>query len=372
MSPDLGSALRGLTSDQPLQPPDRLSSVTHRARRIRRTRASVAVAAVVAVTAPIGLLLSASGGGRPAPVAGQPVTGWPDRSPAADRGVAEGAVGQWASHGPHPVADLRWLYRGAVEVPGGARLYVASWVADGQVVLAWVQRSDVDDLGSSLASPDGDIWKVLQQPATPSTQIVGAYLPRVGAETIDDNYLFVLAAPGRRTLHWQADALPYAPTSTDVRTTGELTSDNGVLTGWSGPIEGPIRVRLGASTALLALPTSEPRLLRAPAPDVPSGATSVGISAGSGQLGIDNNRSIGFSDASAEGTARVYLRCYGGGKIDVVLEDASGRTNRVLGHMPCDLQTHAVDLPAAHGSRLMSLMSDRLQVFTFRTVHVSS
>lgn len=363
MTTDLGPALHELTQDQPLQPADRIGSVTRRARRIRRTRIAVSVAAVLAVAAPVGLLLQPPSDDRSARYAARNAASWPERSPAQGRGVAQGALIQWVRDN-HQAGNVHWLYRGAVDVPGGAPLYVAAWVADGRAVVGFIERGKVDSAGTATDAA----WQ-LKDVRVDSADHLAVYLPRLEAGGFDeDNYVFLLADPRARSLRWQATPLPFSPTGPEIRTAGRLSSRNGVFRGWTGSVTGPLRVsfdELTSAPAPLATGGDYPQLVRVATPDVPNASPEhPGISAGAGQLDADN-RSVGYGDESSSGPATIYVRCYGGGRLTVRVDELPAAPgDHAVGSVPCDTTTGTVTLPASKG-RLLYLRGDRFQVFAF-------
>ena len=88
----LQDELTQLTASQPVQPADRLTAVTGRARRIRRNRSLAAAAAALAIAVPVGAVLTSAGTEtRSIDYTSTPDT-WPDRTPGGDTRLAEGAI----------------------------------------------------------------------------------------------------------------------------------------------------------------------------------------------------------------------------------------------------------------------------------------
>ena len=353
----LHDELTHLTSAQPAQPGDRLSSVTGKARRMKRTRNALVLAAVIGVAAPAGVL-AATIDRSPAKVdyAASPTT-WPDRSqPKADRAVADTALVAWQEEG-NVFGTQRWLYRGTVLVPGGTPQYVVAFVADDTLVVGHGVLKDKDESGNPQ-KPVVDGWQLKATDATTAPPVLSLYLMRLDRETLDDNWLFALAAPRSRTLTWDATPVPFAPTGTVEH--GSLHSTDGVFQGWTGRLAGRLTAHVGDATTPLTFPDGDPHLT--PVTDGPAFSAATSILGGAGQLD-ESSESVGYADDSAQGRATLRLRCYGGGRASVVLEGVG--PDNVIGSALCDDQEHTVALPAARGQRLLRLQGHELQVYTF-------
>lgn len=355
----LHDELHDLTGNQPTQPADRLSVVTRKARTMRRNRTLASVAAVVAFATPVGIALAANGGGAaPIDYAASPAT-WSDRSQSGEQGLADSALDRWASEGNPAVASPKWLYRGRVQVPGGTPQYVVAFVADSKVVMGFGSIKDKDDNGLPK-KPAVDGWQLKGIAVDDAPPVLSLYLLRLDTENLDDNWLFALAAPRSRELSWRTTPLPFAPVGGTIADHGSFRSSNGVFQGWTGAVSGRLTGTVGSVTTPLSFPDAAPQLT--PVVDGPQLGTAFGISAGAGQLDEDSS-SIGYSNESdsANGTARVRIRCYGGGRITVVDAD-----ERAVGSAACDNQEHSVALPAqSNGQRLVRLLGDTLQVYAF-------
>lgn len=356
----LDDAFQTLTADQPMQPVDRLGAVTRKATRLRRTRASLSLAAVLAIGTPIGLALTQhSSHPSSTTYVGSAIADWPERSPATGRGVAQGALVQWANEPNHPITDVHWLFRGPVDVPGGARLYVVAWIKDGQVVTGFVERRGVDNQGAPLAE-DGQTWQLTSAPALGDH--VGMYLLRLEAPIDDNNWLFVLGDPHARTLRWTSEPLPYAPTSSEVVDHGRLTSKDGVFQGWSGKVTGPLTVAFDnqpATPTALSVGGTDIQLLRAPALSQQGSLTPTsGFTSGSGQLAF-THPSVSLDAGSSTGPAHLTALCYGGGRMTVLADE------HVVGAITCDTTERTLELPSVSHGRTLQLRSDRQQVYRF-------
>jgi hypothetical protein len=360
--------LTQLTADQPAQPADRLGAVTSRAGRIRRTRVAVSALAALAIATPVALTLTNDGSSTARVVPASSPSSWPDRSPAGDRAVAAGALAQWSTDSGSSTASTHWLYRGPVSVPGGAPLYVVAWVADGKVVMGSVERSRVDGQGRSATT--GSPWELSDTPVAQAPTQLSLYLRRLAAvnstvavEVIADNWLFVLADPEARSLHWTAAPLENAPTGGDIVDEGSLRSRNGVFQGWTGTITGRLTSTVDHvldGTVPLRFPDDEPVLAGIPRTEIVSNPNL--IASGSGQL-FDADPSSEVNAFDPAPGSNVHLTCYGGGAITVVIDDVS------RGQLACDLQEHTVPVPDKAGQHTLHLRGDRFQVFDFVIDH---
>lgn len=398
---DLPTALRALADDQPLQPADRLSTVTGQARRVRRNRRLASGLATVALLVPAGVLALGSGGTDDLQPASTSLLHWPDRSTAEDRGVAQGALAEWTWRGREGALlaqDVRWLYRGRVDVPEGSDLYVAVFTAfDGakhSLVTARTAMSQVDAHGDDVEDddPSSSPWTLdttdLSTGAAPDH--VGLYLPYLGTGTVGSyehlNVVFLLAGPDARSMQWRSMPLPGAP---DVATTGNATAPNGVFVTPPVSLTGPVEVTtggadLGTGPVSVGFELGTPSL-RAPArPEVPAGWDDEG--GGSGQVSpgdgggyfsnLNGNRRLPMS---------VFARCYGGGALGFTLyplqtsgpigpdgeaEIAVSSQNAppvARGSVPCDGSSHRAFAPArvrTDGYELQ-LTPDRLQAYAY-------
>ncbi len=399
---DLRTTLRTLADDQPQQPGDRLAGVTRRATRIRRTRAAVSVAAVLAVAAPVGLVLADLRGSSQAQFAHTAVTTWPDRSAAADRGVAEGALAsyrQLASNLGENVSTAapRWLFRGTVTLPDHDDVYLAVFVTQHAgkdvVVTSRTRRSQVDALGVDRDNPEDPTsspWVSHEVAASSGLTHVGAYLGYQGEQPTTDpttqvttvdlrNTLFVLADPASRRLRWTQQPLPFAAAAvtTAVVPGGRLDSADGVFTVDTGPLTGPVSVSLenarGEELGADALSTTAtPDLVRPALPDVPAGWTQQLGSAGTTERQADGRWSspgnVSFASEQRAGRSlAVQARCYGGGSLRFTLEAASGSGALATGPVPCDGQSHEAlrhSVPRA-GFFIQVSGADRLMALQF-------
>lgn len=348
----LHDELAHLTSAQPAQPGDRLTSVTGKARRMKRTRNALALAAVVAVAAPVGVL-AATVDRSPAKVdyAASPTT-WPDRSSQADRSIADTAPTQWAAEG-NGFTTTRWLYRGKVLVPGGTAVYVVAFVSDDKVVMGFGELKTKDDNGQTRP-PAVDGWQLKGIDAKTAPPVLSLYLPRLNAGPHDDNWLFALAAPKSRELTWDATPVPFAPTGTVEH--GSLRSTDGVFQGWTGRLAGRLTAHVGDITTPLSFPDADPQLT--PVADAPEFRGGVGIVGGSGQLDEDS-ASTGYGGDGITRPMRLRVICYGGGTLTAYVNDVAG------GRATCDATEHVVTLPASPGQLILRLKGDSLQVYSF-------
>lgn len=355
----LHSDLHELAADQPTQPIDRLSSVTRKARRIRQARVAMSMTAALALLAPAGILLAnrESDAHSTTRFASTSVSTWTDRSTTADRAVAEGAVQQWRSSGG-TVTDLHWLYRGLVDVPDGAPLYVAAWTANGRVVMGSVERSTVDAQGAAEGKTP---WRLADEALDRAPELLTLYLPQIADGETGNNWMFVLADPRARTLRWTAVPLTAAPARTDIVDAGVLRSDDGVFQGLTGPITGMLRATVdesSAAPALLTFPDAEPRL--APVDDL-TALRSGSIAGTAGQV-TDGQVSDTEPTSAADDLTAVVVRCYGGGSLTLLLDGT------VTGTAPCDLRPHVVALHAIRGVRHhLQVRGERLQVYLVTT-----
>lgn len=364
--------LHVLTADQPAQPPDRLGAVLRRSRRVRRTRAVLAVAAVVALVAPLGLLATRAEP-RATSFAQTRVDRWPDRSLTADRGVADGALAAFRSlavpdgHTVDP-APPRWLYRGTVPVPDGNDAYVAVFLTrqDGApvVVTSSTRRGQVDDHGRDVGAPgDGSSvpWVARVQPVTPDLDHVGLYLGFQGREAVLEpvtgvpqadvrDVLFVLADPAARRLDWTQQPLPHAEEATGRTFSpgGTLSSPDGVFTGDAGSLGGPVSVALTDARGRVRpagplSPVATADLAPPAVPAVPAGWVQRFAASGGSERQADGSwsgpASLGLSDEVRGGTGAVVGRCYGGGVLQVRVEDGQGH-QAGRGSLACDGQSH--------------------------------
>lgn len=392
---ELGTALRALTTDQPLQPVDRLAAVTRKGQRIRRTRAVIAAAASVVLVA--GILLGAvslrpQGEER---VATTPVTQWPDRSLKGQTGVAEGALVDWQRRPGASSRPVTWLFRGSLPVPDHDDVYTAVFLSskDGEPVLvvSTTRRAQVDDSGRDRGgsqNPDDGTspWVARTAPVTSASDHVGLYLEH-GTQQYE-NVLFVLADPAARTLQWQMTALPHAVAAYDVTgaSGGSIRSDDGVFLGLAGALTGPVTVTVtdarGRTVAdgSLGGPLSQPGLASPPAPDVPPGWSERTSVRGQTELQEDSSWSgTALMDETVGVTGRLtgYIRCYGGGTMTFTLEDpdadgvvAGGPSPGPLSHgsAACDGQTHKAFPPHVVPRKgfFFHAFGDRLQAYAIR------
>jgi hypothetical protein len=395
---DLTSTLRTLTADQPVQPADRVETVTRRAKQLRRNRALAATAAAVALLAPAGLLVASAQRHKATSFAHTDLRTWPDRSYAADRSVAEGALASWEHDNPGSGA-VHWLFRGTVALPDHDDAYVAVFTATHEglpvLVTTTTRRSQVDGQGIDRENPQGldqgiSPWVSHEEPLS-GTQAdhVGLYLEysatTQSTEPAYRDVLLVLADPSARSARWQQDPLPGAITRPGVvpQPEGRLTSDNGLFVGDVGALTGPVRVLLtdkaGHSTTAssLARKLSQPGLASPPPPEVPSGWHQHVSSMGQSEQQADGSWS-GASQAESTGrpgTVAGYVRCYGGGFMSFAVTDPSkaasfgGPKALASGRAPCDGQTHvAFAAPAVPGGSAgyeVNVGTDRLQAYVY-------
>lgn len=347
-----------LTSDQPAQPGDRLMSVTRRARRIRRTRTLLVAAAVIAVAAPVGIALSAAGSDpRPAIVA-TAVSDWPDRSQPSDRLVANGAVAQWTSEGAR-ATGFRWLYRGVLESPGAPTLYAAAWVADGKVVTASAFRDALDPNGRPKGKDDKWVLTSIDVARVPSIISLLFFDPQHPRARPDNNRVLLLADPAARTLRWTTSPLPSAPTT--APRSGTLSSTNGVFDAWIGPLTGRLSASvegLPGDPLPLTFPDAEP-LLTLPAPPSTGSGTEV---ASGGDVAFADEAGLELGDVVLDRPGDIRIRCYGGGTLTVLVDDAS------VGAVACDLGEHAVQLTGSAGTHQVRLRGDHWQAISWVVV----
>jgi hypothetical protein len=395
---DLGPQLRALTSGQPAQPGDRVPGVTRRARRIRRTRAALAVAASLAVLAPAGVLVASSQHHEAARYARNDLSTWPDRSYAADRGVAEGAVAYWSSsssdEGGLRLTDrLHWLFRGTVPLPDQEDQYVAVFVADHGanrvLVISHTKRSDVNAHGASSNPDDVPMttpWVDQELPLTHALDHVGLYLQDFSTGH-NRNVLFLLAAPSARQVRLTSSPLPAGPRG-PVQWTAE--SRDGVFVSHPVTIDGPVTASVYGDPATWKQTFSfgtgqeNPHLVAPALPDVAARFSSLGTSPGDQSEQQDDGRwsFAGFSDSTDFGSRAVslYARCYGGGaahlsatSFDMTHDGAgngevtSAETGVAAADVPCDGHTHA----AFQGKRIprntlnLTWTTDRLQALSY-------
>lgn len=360
---DLGPQLRALTSGQPAQPGNRVPDVTRRARRIRRTRAVAAVAAAVAVLAPAGLLLSAAQRHQGAQYATSDVLSWPDRSYAADRSVAEGAVAYWTgtyddTGGLRLTDRLRWLFRGTVAMPDHADEYVAVFVADRGadrvLVVSHALRSAVDAHGQGsdpAAVPMTTPWVQQELPLAHRLDHVGLYLGHAGSApssglSANTNVLLLLASPDARATRFTSEHLaagPVGPVSSSAR------SSNGVFVSPPMSLDGLVQATVldsrGRARQTYAFGTgrSYPALVDAPAPDLPPTWQHVGGGSDQAQQQPDGSwTGSAFNDLNSNVHKPLTLlaRCYGGGAVAFVLspftEGAPTSPAAAHGSVVCD------------------------------------
>ncbi len=387
---DLHTDLRALTSDQPMQPGDRLAGVTGKARRIRRVRAAVSVAAVLAVAAPIGLLVLPDRGASTASYAGMPVTSWPDRSRPEKQGVAAGAVALFEANGGN-AAGMRWLYRGQV---GTTDDYVVAFVAEKDgvptVVIGTSQLSQEDSNGLSGREANGSYpWALHEQPVATVKHEVSTFLNSSDASTPSVLFpgqqvpdfratLVVIGDPNARRLTWTADPLPFAPT--EVTPSGVLTSSNGIFLSTPLRLNGLPTARLENSRGALGTPAvlgaldNQPNLVLPEPPvaqelerDLLGGSSSTTTNTGVRWSGA----SYGFGGDLVRHRFTTFVRCYGGGRLVATVEENNPRPGQVVPSeaAPCDGQTHEVlkNLSAPTADSSLSFSSDRLQVLSFVT-----
>ena len=340
---NLQTELHDLTAGPPAQPADRLLAVAGKARRLRRTRAALSIAAVLAIAAPVGLALQPQTTTQTS-YAGS--TTWPDRSQQADRPVAEGAVQQrHLFDSEAPVGDVRWLYRGTVQVPDGSTAYVAIWREAGQLVTAYTDLREVGDDGV----PDGGFSEGSESPFTPwrifsakedASPAVGVYLPYDQGLSGGKGAVLVLTDPGVTTLRWGVEPLANAPTEGGRLDSGELSGSDGVFTGDTGATVGPLTVTtLDSSKALVAQRLAIPNqsLMRPTLTGLPDNFNLLQGGSGEFDNNPDNGRSVGYaSDPTTK--AALFARCYGAGSITFLLGDR----NQVVGRAACDGNLHEV------------------------------
>lgn len=382
---NLQTDLQQLTADQPLQPADRLAHVTGRARRLRRVRAAVSVAAVLAVAAPVAVVLSTPTSSTGGQFAGSPVTSWPDRSLAADRSVAEGALATFAA-GEGDVTGARWLYRGQV---GSTDEYVAVFLArkEGEqvVVTARTQLSRVDERGRGGQEDEQTFpWATYTAPVTTVTDQVSTFVNTSAGSTSSLAFpseqvpdyrttLFVLGDPQARQAHWSATALPFAPT--DVTSEGDLTSAEGVFTSPALRLNGLPTVRVTDSrgrsgpVSTMGLGQDQPNLVL---PDAVGFTTQKGIIGGSGSTqrpergGAWTGAHHGYGVGQRGERVSAVVRCYGGGTLTLSMDADPAALSRT-GTVPCDgqLQQALSSVPLPNADVSFTYRSDRLQVVTF-------
>lgn len=368
--------LARLTAGQPLQPADRTSAVTRKARRMRRNRALVSGAAAVAVLAPVAALAVQHHETTTRYAHTSPAQ-WPDRSLARDRQVADGALAAYrkraeADQEQVDAAAPHWLFRGTLPVPDHDDLYLAVFVTrhDGKqvVVTSQTRRRQVDGHGRSAEPAEGSDglsdWVSEEVPLTPGLDHVGFYAEHQGDApgapdpvtmvSVPDerDALFVLADPGARVLDWTQHPLPFALEGTGAvehQDSGTLTSRNGLFFGEAGRLLGPVTVELAdghghrrAAGALSA--TSTPGLARPTVPSVPAGWTQHIGTSGNSERQSDGTWSApgGFADGSEypDKPFALQVRCYGGGTMHFALAPTAGGPRLATGSVPCDGQSH--------------------------------
>lgn len=394
---DLPTALRALTDDQPLQPADRVAAVTGRARRVRRNRRLVAGLAAVALLVPAGALTLGGGGDDNLQPAATSVLTWPDRSTAADRGVAQGAIEEhWNTglYGAEPPRDIRWLYRAPVRLPDGSVKYVAVFTATdtdlgGQprrsLFAATADRPAVDDEGVDRDRPDdvsSSPWVVRRVDAAIAADPLGLYL----AYGDHRNLLLLLADPDASAMSWQATRLPGAALTEDASGRGHST--NGVFLVDVGTLSGPVEVDLGHGSVRVEGPLGAPTLRPPDAPDLPAGWRS--LSGGTGQSQETGRWPVeGVALTDLNGVPRVPLtviaRCYGGGELAFTLYplqttgpiSAEGDADITVssetappaarGRVPCDGRSHRAFAPVSlrTGGLELRLTHDRPQSYAY-------
>jgi hypothetical protein len=392
---DLGAQLRALSSGQPAQPGDRVPGVTRRAGRIRRTRAAVAVAAAVAVLAPAGLLLTSARHDAGPQFAHSDVLTWPDRSYAADRSVAEGAVAYWTgtyddAGGLRLTDRLRWLFRGTVPMPDHADEYVAVFVADRGadrvLVMSHVLRSAVDAHGEGsdpAAVPMTTPWVQQEVPLARGLDHVGLYLWHQGrtsgsGSSANTNVLLLLASPDARGVRLTSEHLPAGPAG-PVQSSAR--SSNGVFVSQPMTLDGLVQATVldargrGRQTYAFGTGRAYPLLVDPPAPDLPPNWQMVG--AGSGQSAQQEDGSwtgSSFNDLNSNQHKPLTLlaRCYGGGTVTYALspftEGAPARPAAARGSVACDGATHQA-FPAVRITTpgwFLEEKPDRLQAITYQ------
>lgn len=370
----LHDELAGLTSAQPTQPADRLTAVTGRARALRRRRAAAAGLAVLALgVAGAGVVQLA----EPAPVryVATPADDWPDRSEPDAEDLGFSAFTEWFGPEDGTDAHLRWLYRGVVRLPAGAKV-VADFIATKDYVTYLVQaeidRSDLADNGTVLDPTR--TWGYVTTLDLATVRTAPSHLEHHFSDA-RSSVVVDLESPTARRVGWRFVPVPYAPPSPDG-TSGTISSDDGVFLVDVGPLTGPLTVTDPAGRAHPVTP------VELAAPEAFDGQGSFFSSAGTGTTFEDEHGAWlggGTTDVgTVTGRRSVDLRCYGGGMLTVTLraydQDLQAKGNpegRVFASssVPCNgaTWTRAVASTPVSGKGLeVTLRGDRLQAFAYR------
>lgn len=360
--------LAQLTATQPAQPGDRLAAVTGRARRIRRTRVAASALSVLAVVGVGAALLAvpSSGGSGPDQLAGAPgtpITLWADRSDGKAKPYSEGAVAGWDASAAGHVA---WVYRGlhegnnAGEETGIIMIFRAQRQGLPVLVTATIEKSKVASNGYPLY-PASDSWSY-QETSLSQTSPRSVTLPYFAGGDVD---LFVLEAPGARTLTWKANPLPgaaAATTSTAFPDSGGTNrSQRGVFRFHVSKVLGPLTYTvtgLGVS-ATGTIPEDAVPLVD---PDAVDYRGELVLGTGGALSATTKGYALTIGSTRLTSTEQIAVRCYGGGVLTLTLKGRQGVA-------PCDGASHDKVLEAASsatGARdVVQLTSDRLQMVAF-------
>jgi len=358
-------------------------AVTRTARRIRRTRAAVAVAAAVAVLAPAGLIVTSARHDEATSFAHSDVLTWPDRSLPEEQTVANGALAAVEQNAGTSVDDdLRWLYRGRVQLPDHNPAYLAVFTAtlQAQKVLFTVSSigTQLNEQGRGGLNGGNDLpWSIDRIVlGDGAVDHVGAYFGYTDPDGQFYNLAVLLADPRARTMTWDAAPIPFAP---DVpgSSTVPAESTNGVFVTALGPLTGPVTTTVADRhghrvTYPLASGGAHITLLKSAEPAIPSGSQLISGGSSDSEQGANGSWTMPvYSDGTPWPQKRraVYVRCYGGGTVLFELRDAQGRA-RSSGRVACDNVSHQaiapVEVTGAPSDVVMT--PDRLQSITFAVV----
>jgi hypothetical protein len=374
MSTDLGPALHSLTGDQPLQPPDRLASVTRRAGRIRRTRAAAAVAAVVVVASSV-TLLSGSLGTTPKRPAYASASEWPDRSPRHDRARAEGARNAFVnSEGDG--ASVAWLYRGVVErtAPEDAYLAVFRGVRQGRHVLVLGEidlsrpSSEVPLSSSAVRETSSWTFQEIDLDTHPETKLVSTAITRMRSGQLS-TIIFALGPPGTKRMGFAIAGLPGRLGSGS----GDGEAKNGLYVQRLGAPLGPVSIVLDGRSYPLG---GHVTYAHVDPPGVPAGWQVVSGHGDQTEQQPDRMWMAALLGEQLTADPRPLTllgRCVGGGSLKVALHRPRavvrpGQDPEPLqaeGRFMCDGQTHRVLGPVALDltNLFWRVTGDRLQIF---------